>query len=52
MAGAQGALPAVDDVLQEAKCHNVELLRVPTEGAIAILNGGGRPANVILHLTC
>ncbi|MGA9776430.1 MAG: hypothetical protein WBU92_11030 [Candidatus Dormiibacterota bacterium] len=50
--GAQGALPVMDDVLEEAKRCKVELLSVPTEEAIAILNGSGKATNAILHLTC
>ncbi len=50
--GAQGALPVMDDVLEEAKRRQVELLRVPTEEAIVVLNGRGEATNAILHLTC
>ncbi len=50
--GAQGALPVMDEVLQEAKLRRIELLSVPTEEAIAILNRGGKGTNAILHLTC
>ncbi|MHB1640519.1 MAG: MTH938/NDUFAF3 family protein [Candidatus Dormibacteria bacterium] len=50
--GAQGALPVMDEVLQEAKRRKVELLILPTSEAIAVLNGGDKGANAILHLTC
>jgi hypothetical protein len=30
----------------------VELLSVPTEEAIAILNAGGEGTNAVLHVTC
>ena len=50
--GAEGALPVMDDVLEEAKRRKVELLSVPTEEAIAILNHAGKDTNAILHLTC
>ena len=50
--GAQGALPIMDEVLEEAKRRKVELLSVPTEEAIAILNRGGEGTNAILHVTC
>jgi hypothetical protein len=39
--GAQGGLPVMDEVLQEAKRRKVELLSVPTEEATAVLNGSG-----------
>jgi len=50
--GAQGALPVMDEVLQEAKLRKVELLSLPTAEAIAILNRGGNDTNAILHVTC
>ena len=50
--GAEGALPVMDDVLEEAKRRKVELLSVPTEEAIAILNDSGKATNAILHVTC
>jgi len=50
--GAQGALPVMDEVLLEAQRRKVELLSVPTEEAIAILNGRGKATNAILHVTC
>lgn len=49
---AQGALPVMDEVLQEAKRRKVELLSLPTSEAIAILNGSGKDTNAILHVTC
>ncbi|MHB8325156.1 MAG: MTH938/NDUFAF3 family protein [Candidatus Dormibacteria bacterium] len=50
--GARGALPVMDEVLQEAKRRKVELLSVPTEEAITTLNVGAKDTNAILHLTC
>ncbi len=50
--GAQGALPVMDEVVQEAKRRKVELLSLPTTEAIAILNGAGKETNAILHVTC
>lgn len=50
--GAQGALPVMDEVLEEAERRHVELLSRPTAEAIAILNTGGKDTNAILHLTC
>ena len=42
----------MDEVLLEAQRRKVELLSVPTEEAIAILNGRGKATNAILHVTC
>ncbi len=42
----------MDEVRKEAKLRNVELLSMPTNDAIAILNGGGKDINAILHVTC
>ncbi len=50
--GAQGALPVMDEVLEEAERRHVELLRLPTAEAVAVLNTGGKDANAILHVTC
>jgi hypothetical protein len=50
--GAQGALPVMDEVLQEAKLRKVELLILPTAEVIAILDRGGEGTNAILHVTC
>lgn len=50
--GAEGALPVMDEVREEAKRRTVELLSVPTGEAIAIMNGGGKGTNAILHVTC
>ena len=50
--GAEGRLPVMDEVQTEAKLRKVELLSLPTRDAIAILNGGGKDTNAILHVTC
>ena len=50
--GAEGGLPVMDDVRNEAKLRKVELLSLPTKDAIAILNGRGKDTNAILHVTC
>ncbi len=50
--GAEGRLPVMEEVRKEAKLRNVELLSMPTNDAIAILNGGGKDINAILHVTC
>lgn len=51
--GADGALPIVPDVLDEARRRGVELLAMPTAEACALL-GDADPAstNAILHVTC
>ncbi|MHB1526775.1 MAG: MTH938/NDUFAF3 family protein [Candidatus Dormibacteria bacterium] len=50
--GAQGSLPVMDEVVQEAKRRKVELLILPTSEAIAILNSSGKGTNAVLHITC
>jgi hypothetical protein len=50
--GAEGGLPVMDEVRKEAQLRKVELLSLPTTDAIAILNGGGKTTNAILHVTC
>ena len=50
--GAEGGLPVMDEVRKEAQLRKVELLRLPTKGAIAILNRGDNYTNAILHVTC
>ena len=50
--GAQGSLPVMDEVRKEADRRHVELVSLPTAEAIAILNGGGKDTNAILHVTC
>jgi hypothetical protein len=50
--GADGGLPVMDEVRKQAQLRKVELLRLPTKGAIAILNRGDKDTNAILHVTC
>ena len=50
--GAQGSLPVMDEVRKEADRRHVELVSLPTAEAIALLNGGGKDTNSILHVTC
>ena len=50
--GAQGALPVVDEVRKEADRRHVELVSLPTAGAMAVLNTGAKETNAILHVTC
>jgi hypothetical protein len=50
--GADGALPVMDEVRQEATRRGVELLTVPTREAIQDLQVEPPHTNAILHLTC
>jgi hypothetical protein len=50
--GADGGLPVLDEVRKEAQLRKVELLSLPTKAAIAILAGGHKDTNAILHVTC
>ena len=50
--GAEGRLPVMDEVQNEAQLRKVDLVSLPTQDAIAILNGGGKDTNAILHVTC
>lgn len=50
--GAEGLLPVMDEVRDEARERKVKLISVPTPEAIAILNRGGKATNAVLHVTC
>jgi hypothetical protein len=50
--GAQGALPVMDEVKQEADRRNIELLSLPTSKAIVALNRETKNTNAVLHVTC
>lgn len=50
--GIYGRLPVSPDVQREAERRKVELLMVPTEQAIALLNEQPSHTNAVLHLTC
>lgn len=50
--GADGALPVMDEVRQEAARREVELLTVPTREAIRALQAERKDTNAILHVTC
>ena len=47
-----GALPVMDEVKREAKRRKVELLILPTEEAMGLLNKEAEKTNAILHVTC
>jgi hypothetical protein len=50
--GADGALPVMDEVKQEAARREVELMTVPTSEAIRTLQAEPKDTNAILHVTC
>jgi hypothetical protein len=50
--GAEGALPVMDDVIAESERQGVELVRLPTEDAIAELRRSPPTTNAVLHVTC
>jgi len=50
--GANGALPVMDEVKQEAARRRVPLLTLPTREAIWVLDAEPRDTNAILHVTC
>ena len=48
----QGALPVMDEVKREAKRRKIQLLILPIEEAMKILNQHAKDTNAILHVTC
>jgi hypothetical protein len=50
--GIHGQLPVSSDVQREAERRKIELLMVPTNKAVALLNEQQSHTNAILHLTC
>ena len=50
--GAEGALPVMPEVKREAERRGVDLVVLPTEQAIGLLNKKSKKANAILHVTC
>ena len=50
--GANGALPVMDELKQEATRREVALLTVPTREAIRMLQADPKDTNAILHVTC
>jgi hypothetical protein len=50
--GADGALPVMEEVKQEAARREVELLTAPTSEAIRALHAEPKDTNAILHVTC
>lgn len=50
--GADGALPVMDEVVEEAQRRQVSLVVLPTAQAIDKLRVGPTDTNAILHVTC
>ena len=50
--GAQGALPVMPEVLDEAERRGVKVTAVRTEEAIELLARAGGLTNAVLHITC
>ncbi len=50
--GAEGALPVMPAVLEEAERRGVEVKVLRTANAIEVLRGAGRDTNAVLHITC
>jgi hypothetical protein len=50
--GAYGRLPVMDDVKQQARDRQVELVVLPTAEAIKVLEKHPKKTNAVLHVTC
>jgi hypothetical protein len=50
--GAAGALPVMEEVCEQARRRDVELVILPTAQAIGVLTKTTKDTNAILHLTC
>jgi hypothetical protein len=50
--GADGALPVMEDVTEEAKRLGVQLVVLPTSQALEELGRAPQDTNAILHVTC
>ena len=50
--GADGALPVMKEVHQQARGREVDLVILPTAQAISVLAKTTKDTNAILHLTC
>ncbi|MGO8961060.1 MAG: MTH938/NDUFAF3 family protein [Streptosporangiaceae bacterium] len=50
--GAEGALPVMDQVRDEARRREVDLIVLPTTQAIGVLAKTIKDTNAVLHLTC
>ena len=50
--GADGALPVMQQVREEARRRKVDLVILPTAEAIDVLAGARKDTNAVLHVTC
>ena len=50
--GADGALPVMQQVREEARRREVDLVVLPTAEAIGVLTGTTKGTNAVLHVTC
>ena len=50
--GADGALPVMEQVREEARRRMVDLVVLPTPDAIGVLAGSIKDTNAVLHVTC
>jgi hypothetical protein len=50
--GADGRLPLMEDVAEEAERRGVKLVVLPTAAALEELGRTGKGTNAILHVTC
>jgi len=50
--GANGALPVMEDVAEEARRRGVQLVVLPTSQALEELGRARKDTNAILHVTC
>jgi hypothetical protein len=50
--GADGALPVMQQVREEARRRDVDLVILPTAQAIGVLGETTKHTNAVLHLTC
>jgi len=50
--GADGALPVMQEIQEEAGQRKVELVTVRTSEAVRLLTADQEDTNAILHLTC
>ena len=50
--GADGALPVLQQVREEARRREIDLVALPTAEAIGVLALTTKDTNAILHLTC
>jgi len=50
--GADGALPVMEEVREQARRRKVDLVVLPTAEAIGLLAGAIKDTNAVLHVTC